>query len=445
MYNQKAFKRAGFRAVSSGFAVFLSVALLSVTLLSVTLLSVMFLASCEDIMNEDDEPAVHGSVLSALSGSPLAGAPVTLKRGGATIASAETSVDGAYSFTGIEAGEGYTVEASASIYAESETDEFSVSGNKSGVNILLNRDWPEEGEPVGSVVIPPEAITGTGNSPTWNPSKIAFGPDGTLYITQPEQRKILQAAPGASTVTDFAGTGEHGYLDHQSALLAMFKYPLGLVSAPNGDIYVTDSQAHRVRKISDGQVTTIAGTGDDGGFSGDNGLAINAKLNGPNGIAMDDSGNIYIADRGNQRIRKIDPSGIITTIAGTGTPGSTGDNGLAVNATLNYPIGVAVDADGNIYIAEQMGYCVRKIDAATHNITTVAGSVELGGGNLAELSVAADGTLYIVIMNPNRILTLSGGPVSVLIQLGYRPNSIAFGPDGYLYVCDNYNRQIVRY
>ena len=391
--------------------------------------------------------AVRGQVLSALAGSPVVGAPVTLKRDGAAIASAETGEDGAYSFTGIEAGEGYTVEASASIYRITATGAFAVSGNKSDVNILLNRDWPE-GEFTGSVVVGPDALAGVGIPAMWNPFDIAFGPDGTLYITQPDQYKILQAAPaptpGAATVTDFAGTGENDYLD-QSALLARFKQPSRLVCAPNGDIYVTDSSAHRIRKIAGGQVTTIAGTGDEGGFSGDNGPAINAKLKYPGGITMDNHGNIYFTD--NSRIRKITPSGIITTIAGTGVNSSTGDNGLAVNAAFNYPWHVAVDTFGNLYISEQQGNRVRKIDAVTHKITTAAGDgtgldMDKPGG----LAVAADGTLYIADYGNSRILVVRDGTVSTLIETGlHHPSALAFGPDGYLYVCDAHNRQIVRY
>jgi sugar lactone lactonase YvrE len=136
---------------------------------------------------------------------------------------------------------------------------------------------------------------------------------------------------------------------------------------------------HRIRKVSNGVITTVAGNGTEG-FSGDNGPAISAQLNDPRGIAVDASGNIYIADTQNFRIRKVS-SGLITTVAGSGPVGSnggngrggfSGDGGPATSAQLNNPFGVAVDANGNLFIADSYNTRIRKVSNGV--ITTVAGN-----------------------------------------------------------------------
>jgi sugar lactone lactonase YvrE len=141
----------------------------------------------------------------------------------------------------------------------------------------------------------------------------------------------------------------------------------------SGNILISDCTNHRVRKIdSNGYIFTIAGTG-TAGYSGDNGQATSAQINGPNGLATDSSGNIYIGDRINQRIRKIDSNGVITTVAGNGQQGYSGDNGPATSAQLNSPNGVTPDASGNMYITDRMNHIIRKVDA-NGIITTIAGT-----------------------------------------------------------------------
>jgi len=137
-----------------------------------------------------------------------------------------------------------------------------------------------------------------------------------------------------------------------------------------------------------GIITTIAGSGSVNGFGGDNGPAINALLNVPAGVAVDDSGNVYIADENNNRIRKINTAGIITTIAGTGTPGYTGNGGPAIAAKLHNPVGIAVDAAGNIYVADMYNNAVRKI-STSGIISTIAGNGTTGySGNGGEATSA---------------------------------------------------------
>src|SRR5262249_32023972 len=141
-----------------------------------------------------------------------------------------------------------------------------------------------------------------------------------------------------------------------------FSNPRGVAFDAAGNIYVADSNANRIRKISlpSLTVTTIAGTGTAGG-TGDGGQAVNATLNFPTSVAVDAAGNVYVADASNHRIRKIDTSGMISTVAGTGVAGFSGDNGPAVAAQLSFPNGVAVDSAGTVlYIADTNNQRVRR-------------------------------------------------------------------------------------
>ena len=179
-----------------------------------------------------------------------------------------------------------------------------------------------------------------------------------------------------------------------------------------GNIYISTRYDHRVRKVSPaGTITTIAGTGKFG-FSGDGGPAISARLNSPNGVAVDRKGNVYIADGVNHRVRRVSPGGKITTFAGTGKLGSSGDNGPATRARLSHPFDVATDSQGNVYIAE--GCCVRKV-SLSGTITTIAGTKTVGlsgdGGPAARAQlngprgVAVDGrgNVYIVDVGNHRV------------------------------------------
>ena len=196
--------------------------------------------------------------------------------------------------------------------------------------------------------------------------------------------------------------------------------PLGVTVDASGNIYIADSGNNRIRKVtaSTGIITTVAGNG-TGGYSGDSGVATRAELNSPSGVAVDASGNIYIVDSGNNRIRKVTAStGVITTMAGNGTGGYSGDNGVATSAELNSPYGVAVDASGNIYIADTNNLVIRTVTASTGIITTVAGngtagsSGDGGAATSAELSyptavvVDSPGNVYIADYNNNKVRTV---------------------------------------
>src|SRR5271168_5376593 len=188
----------------------------------------------------------------------------------------------------------------------------------------------------------------------------------------------MQQVPGIATV---AGTGVAGSTgDSGQASSAELNGPTSVAFDSAGNYYIAEFNGQRVRKvtISTGVITTVAGTGVQG-FTGDGGQATSAELNNPNKVALDSAGNLYIADFTNNRIRKVTVStGVITTVAGNGTAGFTGDSGQATSAELNEPSRFALDSAGNLYIADSGNNRIRKVTVSTGVITTVAGNGTFG-------------------------------------------------------------------
>ncbi len=276
----------------------------------------------------------------------------------------------------------------------------------------------------------------------------------------------------AQTITTIAGTGVAGFNgDSSYATAARIYGPVGVAVDGAGNSYFADYYNQRIRKInSAGTISTIAGTG-TAGYSGDNGLAVDAQLNNPMGVAVDIYGNVYVADKGNHRVRMINTNGIITTLAGANTFGYTGDNGPASAATLYAPTGVAVDHQGNVYIADRSNNAVRKI-STDGMITTIAGTGAQGfngddwpSSTLATLytpsSVAVDkiGNVYIADQNNNRIRKVDTfGKISTVMGNGvagytadgvaaahsqiYAPSSVAVDKWGNVYISDELNYMI---
>ncbi|MBC7555282.1 MAG: hypothetical protein H7257_15030, partial [Taibaiella sp.] len=241
--------------------------------------------------------------------------------------------------------------------------------------------------------------------------------NGIQYISDKANARIRRVN-AAGIIRTIAGTGVSGFSgDGGPAIVAKFDQTAGLTLDAVGNIYIADQANQRIRKINTaGIVTTIAGTGASGG-SGDGGPASNAQLNLPEDVAVDAAGNIYIADYGNAKIRKINTSGIISTIAGTGSFSSTGDGGPAT-AAETVPYRITIDAAGNLYAAEYWYNKVRKINTAGI-ITTFAGTGSAGfsgdGGpaSAAKLQgpygVAADrfGNIFINDQENHRIRKVS--------------------------------------
>lgn len=202
-------------------------------------------------------------------------------------------------------------------------------------------------------------------------------------------------------ITTVAGGGSGGLGDGGPATAATFNHPLGVKLDTSGNIYIVDVDNHRVRKVNaaTGIISTIVGTGTPS-FSGDNGPATAAALFGPQDIAVDYSGNVYVSDLQNQRIRKVSSGGIITTFAGTGISGYSGDGGAATLAQINYPEGLAVDNSGNLYIADAGSFSsrIRKVNVTTGVITSVVGNgstTYVGDGIAATAASIAPLTIFI--------------------------------------------------
>ncbi len=226
----------------------------------------------------------------------------------------------------------------------------------------------------------------------------------------------------AQNISTVAGNGSQGYAgDGSAATSANFFNPSGVAVDGSNNIYIVDAGNQRIRKVSasTGIISTIAGNGTKA-YGGDGSTATSANLNNPSGVAVDDSGNIYIADVNNHRIRKVNTStGIISTVAGNGTLGYGGDGSTATSANLNYPSGIAVDDSGNIYIADEYNYRIRKVSASTGIISTVAGNGAYGYGG--DGSAATSANLY----NPNRVAVDVSGNIYIADQVNYRIRKVS--------------------
>ena len=309
------------------------------------------------------------------------------------------------------------------------------------------------------------------NAQLHNPRGVALDSAGHLYIADYGNHRIRKVDATSGTITTVAGNGTSGFVgDGATAISAQLSYPRGVALDSAGNLYIADTSNHRIRKVdASGTITTVAGNGTPG-FSGDGATAISAQLSYPLGVALDSLGHLYIADTSNHRIRKVDASGTITTVAGNGTPGFAGDGATATNAQLRTPTGVALDSAGNLYIADSNNHRIRKVNASG-TITTVAGNGTSGfagdgaTATSAQLSypmgVTLDsaGNLYIADSNNHRIrkvnasgtiTTVAGngtpgfggdGATATSARLS-SPVGVALDSAGHLYIADYNNHRI---
>jgi sugar lactone lactonase YvrE len=301
------------------------------------------------------------------------------------------------------------------------------------------------------------------------PSSVAVDSSGNIYIDDAGNGAIRKVSAG--TIATVAGNGLLGYSgDGGSATNATLGLSVGVAVDQSGNLYIADAENVRVRKISSGGViTTIAG---DGLFSygGDSGQAVSAQLGTPHGTAVDSSGNLYLADTANNRVRKVSPSGIITTVAGTGALGHSGDGGAATSATLSGPQGVAIDNAGNLYIADTGNDAIRKV-SASGVISTIAGangnsntgdggpatSAALSGptavlpDGLGNLYIADSGSAKIRVISSSGVISTfagsvlrgyagDGGPATSAFL--NNPTGMALDSVGNLYIADSGNSAI---
>jgi uncharacterized protein (TIGR03437 family) len=329
------------------------------------------------------------------------------------------------------------------------------------------------------------------------PRNVAVDPDGTLYISDFGAHRVYRVSSGG-ILTTLAGNGNAGFSgDGASAQLARLNAPAGLASDGNGALFIADSGNNRIRKVlggvigtvykvtaptglaigsggtlyvaapgylgsaakaipgvpsafdvaldrtgnvyattgqfvrevtSDGTIATVAGSGASRYFGGDTGPASMARLNAPSGVAVDAAGNFYIADTGNHRIRKVTQAGVISTIAGTGNPGSKGDNGPAALAELNAPRGLAIDSMNNLYVADSGNDQVRKIKSSG-----IIVPVAIGLNNPEAVAADSNGSVYIADTKNNRVVKVASGVLTTVAQLS-EPTAVLVDATGYVYV-----------
>jgi sugar lactone lactonase YvrE len=254
-----------------------------------------------------------------------------------------------------------------------------------------------------------------GTSAKVSPHSVAVDKHGNIYMSDASYSVVRKVDAVSNIITTIAGNGIWGYTGNGSpAIYAQLHTPLGLAFDNMGNLYIADAGNHAIRMVDTaGIISTVAGM-DSAGYSGDGGLADTARLDSPVAVAVDPMGNIYISDYGNNVIRKVS-DGIITTFAGTqGVYGFLGDGGLAALAQLFYPEGLAVDTFGNLFIADANNNVIREVDTFGI-IHTVAGNNSPGfGGDLGDalganlhnpyaIAVDAYGGLYIADANNERI------------------------------------------
>ena len=290
-----------------------------------------------------------------------------------------------------------------------------------------------------------------------SPAGLAVDSAGNVYIADQGNYRIREVSQGI--VTTVAGNGYQSFSgDNGPAASAQFWNPAGIAADSAGNLYIADSGNNRIREISHGIIASVVGDG-AAGFGGDNGPATAAHLNDPGSIAVDSAGNLYIADTGNNRVRKVS-QGVITTVAGRGSPtSSNGDGGPATSASL-FARDVAVDSAGNLYISDSTDDRIREVSQGIIDTVAGDGTSNYGGdggpGISAQLSnplgvaVDAAGNLYIADAGNNRIRKLSNGIITTMAGTGtlgfsgdngpatgaelYAPQGIALDAAGNLYI-----------
>ncbi len=312
-----------------------------------------------------------------------------------------------------------------------------------------------------------------------NPWQISLDESGNLYVTDPPENRIRMVAAADGTISTVAGTGAPGFNgDYQAPTTAELNAARGVWIDSTGTLTIGDTGNGLIRSVASGTITPVAG----GGNGGDSGPALSAVLAADHDVALDAAGNLYIADTSNNRIRMMATDGNIYTVAGNGKAGYQGDNGPAVNASLSAPFGLTVDNSGNIYIADTYNYAIRFVNQANGTISTIAGNghvcakatLPCGDGGPATsasfirpttVALDANGNLYIADAGANKIRVVnSAGMISTYAGTGavcgnplagncgdngpatgaqlYGPMGVAVDTDGNVYIADTNDNRI---
>ena len=283
------------------------------------------------------------------------------------------------------------------------------------------------------------------------PSGVAMDSSGILYVTDSSNHLIRKVTPEGE-VNTLAGNTYGGYED-ATGEEALFNYPFGVAVDLFGNVYVADMWNNRIRKITPkGVVSTFAGDGTKGHK---NGFGTKAKFNSLGGIAVDSSGDLYVADHKNHRMRKITPEGEVSTFAGDGTKGHK--DGTNEEAQFNYPYGVALDSSGSVYVADRGNHCIRKITPGGEVSTFAGGTEGYKDGALTAaqfnrpMGVAVDGSgnVYVADTYNQRIRKITPeGEVTTLAENMIRqfryPAGVAVDGSGNVFVADTGNNRIRR-
>ena len=260
---------------------------------------------------------------------------------------------------------------------------------------------------------------------------------GNVFVADERNHRVRRVDGETGIITSVAGNGTPGFSGEGGAAIdASLNYPSGVYLDGSNKLYIADADNHRVRMVdSSGIITTVAGTGSND-FSGDGGPATDAALSFPSGVFVDDSGNLLVSDEVNHRIRKIDNSGMITTVAGNGTESFAGDGGFATDASLSFPSSVFMDSAGHLFISDEANNRVRRVDP-DGIMTTVAGG-GVGDGtpateailnNPRSVFVGSAGTVYVADRNNHRIRKVdSAGTITTVAGNGVEAYSGDGGP-----------------
>ncbi len=299
----------------------------------------------------------------------------------------------------------------------------------------------------------------------WNPSDVAIDMSGNLYVADDFNSEIRKIVISTGQVSTFAGSTTYGSADGIGSA-ASFKGPQGITYDGAGNLYIADTGNNEIRKIvtSSGLVTTIAGSTTAGS---NNGIGTAAKFSGPDGLTCDGNGNLFICDQGSMIRKIVISTGVVSTLAGSITPGFA--NGTGTAAKFNLSIGLACDGNGNLYVADANNYQIRKIVISTGVVSTLVGSItntvsvdgtgtSAGIGDPNGITYDGNGNLYFTdgVYNTVRKVVISSGVVTTIAGTGVHgstdgivtvatfgdPYGITNDKNGNLYIADTFNHEI---